>query len=235
MNTEERSICLRHDTTTDRVVILGSGGGGRTAASIIETQCAEQRRTGMEIAFLDDCDKRLFVNGHPVIGPTSKALDNADWPEETGFVVAFGSTCLPARDRVFRLLQAKERQILNVIHPRAIIDQWASVGVGNIIAANCVIHPNARLGNNCFLCVAATIDHDGDVGDNVYLSPGVHLAGGVTLEDGVFVGTGAALLPGIHVGKGAIIGAGAVVIGDVAAGATVAGVPARLIKKRKEA
>jgi sugar O-acyltransferase (sialic acid O-acetyltransferase NeuD family) len=217
-----------------RFIILGSGGGGRTAAGIIEAWSSDQGLSKPEIAFLDDADKRSHVNNYPVIGPVSKALDNSDWPDGTGFVIAFGSMCLPARERVYKLLKAKGRHVINAIHPLVTIDRCASLGIGNIIAANCVIHPNARLGNNCFLCVAATVDHDDEIGDNVYFSPGVHLSCNVTLENNVFIGTNAAVLPGVHIGKGAIIGAGAVVIRDVAAGATVVGVPARPIKKRKE-
>lgn len=44
-----------------------------------------------------------------------------------------------------------------------------------------------------------------------------------------FVGTGAIILAGCHVGDGAVVGAGAVVTRPVAAGAKVAGVPARVI------
>lgn len=50
---------------------------------------------------------------------------------------------------------------------------------------------------------------------------------GPTIEDRVQIGTGAKLIGPIRVGAGAQIGAGAVVVEDVAAGATVAGVPAR--------
>lgn len=234
MSTRHRSGQLFNDTTPDQFVILGGGGGGRTAASIIEMWVSERSHSLPEIVFLDDADRRLTINDYPVIGPVSKALDDPDWPKRTGFVVAFGATHMLARERVFRSLQAKGHYVINAIHPRATIDRWASLGVGNIIAANCVIHPNARLGNNCFLCVAATIDHDDEIGDNVYLSPGVHLAGGVILANNVFVGINATVLPEIHVGKGAIIGAGAVVTENVAAGTTVVGVPARPIEKRKE-
>lgn len=218
----------------NQFVIIGSGGGGRTAASIIEASSSEMSKSKPVIVFLDDADKRSSVNGYPVVGPVSMALDSADWPEGTGFIVAFGSMNLVARERVFRLLQAKGRRVINAIHPRVIIDRCATLGIGNIIAANCVIHPNAKVGNNCFFCVAATVDHDDEIGDNVYLSPGVHLAGAVILEENVFVGTSAAVLPGVRIGKGAVIGAGAIVTRDVASGITVVGVPARPIEKKKE-
>lgn len=58
--------------------------------------------------------------------------------------------------------------------------------------------------------------------------------GGVILEDNVFIGTGAIVLPGVRICKEAVVGAGAVVIRDVATGATVAGVPAKLINNRIE-
>jgi acetyltransferase-like isoleucine patch superfamily enzyme len=47
------------------------------------------------------------------------------------------------------------------------------------------------------------------------------------VEDRASVGSGAVILGGVRIGAGALVGAGAVVTGDVAPGATVAGVPAR--------
>lgn len=56
----------------------------------------------------------------------------------------------------------------------------------------------------------------------------------VRVRRGADVGTGAVLLPGVTVGEGAIVGAGAVVTHDVPDFAIVAGVPARVIRTRKE-
>jgi acetyltransferase-like isoleucine patch superfamily enzyme len=46
---------------------------------------------------------------------------------------------------------------------------------------------------------------------------------------GALIGAGATVSPGVLVGDRAIVGAGAVVVTDVPAGATVVGVPARVI------
>jgi acetyltransferase-like isoleucine patch superfamily enzyme len=43
------------------------------------------------------------------------------------------------------------------------------------------------------------------------------------------IGSGAVILPGVTIGENAKVGAGAVVTHDVPDGATVAGVPARII------
>jgi acetyltransferase-like isoleucine patch superfamily enzyme len=50
----------------------------------------------------------------------------------------------------------------------------------------------------------------------------------VSVGDGATIGSGATILGGVSIGAEAMIGAGAVVTADVPAGATVAGVPARV-------
>jgi len=74
-----------------------------------------------------------------------------------------------------------------------------------------IIHPEAKIGVNCMIFHQVT------------------LAGAVTLGGHVDVGAGAKLIGPLSVGDHARIGANAVVTGDVPAGATVAGIPARVI------
>jgi acetyltransferase-like isoleucine patch superfamily enzyme len=45
------------------------------------------------------------------------------------------------------------------------------------------------------------------------------------------IGSGATIMCGLTIGEGAIVGAGSVVTKDVPAGATVAGNPARVIRR----
>ena len=56
----------------------------------------------------------------------------------------------------------------------------------------------------------------------------------VRLERGCWLGALTVVLPGVTIGRSAVVGAGSVVTRDVAAGAVVAGAPARLVKRRGE-
>jgi len=56
----------------------------------------------------------------------------------------------------------------------------------------------------------------------------------VTIEDDVWIGSNCVILPGIHIGEGAVVGAGSVVTRDIDAKTVVAGVPARVVARRRE-
>ena len=57
----------------------------------------------------------------------------------------------------------------------------------------------------------------------------------VRIERGADVGVNAVVLPGVTIGAGSIVGAGAVVTRDVPPLAVVAGVPARILRYRRQA
>lgn len=108
------------------------------------------------------------------------------------------------------------------------------------------IHPGATIGRRFFIDhgMGVVIGETAEIGDDVTLYHDVTL-GGVspaeasdeqrcqkrhpTLRDGVIVGSGAQILGPITVEKGARVGANAVVIKDVPEGATVAGIPAKVV------
>jgi len=97
----------------------------------------------------------------------------------------------------------------------------AEIGGGLYIAhpIGSVISPK-RIGNNC------SIIHNVTIGmRNEWAFPDI--------GDNVFIGAGARILGGIRVGNNATIGANAVVVHDVPDGATVVGIPARVINMKE--
>jgi serine acetyltransferase len=69
---------------------------------------------------------------------------------------------------------------------------------------------------------------------NVPIHAQKHYSAGIVIEDDVWVGANAVILDGVTVGKGAVIAAGAVVSKDVPPLAIVAGVPAKVVRRRGE-
>ena len=104
------------------------------------------------------------------------------------------------------------------------------------------IHPGAKIGRRFFIDHGAgvVIGETAEIGDDVLMYQGVVL-GGTTLKrekrhptvgNNVVIGTGAVALGAITIGDGARIGSGSVVVKSVPAGATVVGIPGRIVEDR---
>ena len=106
------------------------------------------------------------------------------------------------------------------------------------------IHPGAKIGRRFFIDHGAgvVIGETTEIGDDVLLYQGVVLGGTSlkkgkrhpTLEDNVVVGAGAIVLGAITIGNGARIGSGSVVVKAVPLGATVVGIPGRIIDEHRK-
>ena len=58
--------------------------------------------------------------------------------------------------------------------------------------------------------------------------------GGIVIGDDAWLGVGVIVLDGVKIGKGAVVGAGSVVTRDIPDGAIATGVPARVVKMRRD-
>jgi serine O-acetyltransferase len=106
------------------------------------------------------------------------------------------------------------------------------------------IHPGAKIGRRVFIDhgMGVVIGETAEVGDDCLIYKGVVLGGTSlekikrhpTLENNVVVGSNACVLGAIRIGAGARIGSGAVVIHDVPSGATVVGVPGRIVEEHRK-
>jgi serine O-acetyltransferase len=101
------------------------------------------------------------------------------------------------------------------------------------------IHPGARIGRRLFIDhgMGVVIGETAEIGDDCTLYHGVTLGGTAwhrekrhpTLGNNVVVGAGAKILGPITIGDGARVGSNSVVVKAVPGGATVVGVPGRVV------
>lgn len=127
------------------------------------------------------------------------------------------------------------------------------IGDGSRIGPFVEIQRGVTIGSNCKIQSHTFVCDGVEIEDGVFVGHGVMFVNdktpratsdsgelqteedwellSTTVERGASIGSGAVVLGGVRIGTGALVGAGAVVTRDVAAGTTVAGVPARLLER----
>jgi acetyltransferase-like isoleucine patch superfamily enzyme len=142
---------------------------------------------------------------------------------------------------------------VRVFHPENIeIGNNVYIGHNTILKgyykSKMIIGDHTWIGQSCFLHSAGGIT----IGKAVGIGPGVKILtsvhkeeelskpilfndlefGEVIIGDGCDIGISSVILPGVTIGEGSIVGAGSVVITDVEPYSVVAGIPAKILRKR---
>ncbi|MBP1852928.1 acyltransferase [Rhizobium halophytocola] len=129
------------------------------------------------------------------------------------------------------------------------------VGERSWIAGHALVRGDVEFGANCSVNPYACISGKVRCGDGVRIASLVSIVGfnhgfddpnvpikdqalqmlGITIGNDVWIGANAVILDGVTISDGAVVAAGAVVTGDVPKASIVAGVPAKVIRRRGEA
>jgi sugar O-acyltransferase (sialic acid O-acetyltransferase NeuD family) len=159
-------------------------------------------------------------------------LDDFEPAPEDSAVVGTGDT---DRREVTERLRARGWKLARLVHPAAHVSETSEVGDGAIVGPGVVVGAMSTIGGGAVIGRGALVGHHATIEELATLSPGANVAGNTVVAAGAFIGMGASVRDHVRVGAGAVVGMGAVVVGDVADGVEVRGVPARPVSAKKRA
>lgn len=213
--------------TLGAVVVYGGGGHGKVVADL--ALCCGLTVLG----FVDDGREPGTVILGTEDGPQGalRVLGSGGWVTQHtfGFSLALAIGNNSARARIALLAEKHGLELQTLVHPKAQISRFASLGLGTVVMAGAVVNPSAQVGRGCIVNTGAVVEHDVKIGDYAHVSPNATLCGAAGLGEGSHLGAGATVLPQVQVGAHSVVGAGAVVCRDVPDHCVVAGVPARAL------
>lgn len=132
-----------------KLVILGSGGYGRTVYDIAE-------QLGYSITVLDDADKE-----HP-LASFFRYID-----DDTEFIPAFGNN--EFRLQWINRIEEAGGKLATLIHSSAYVSPKAQVSTGCVILPGAIVNTGSKVGKGCIINLGAAVDHDVVIEDGAHL------------------------------------------------------------------
>jgi UDP-perosamine 4-acetyltransferase len=218
------------EETVEQVVLLGAGAQARVVLDILRAIAAaphvrthpalpEMQVLGLLNAYADAAPTD-GIEGLPILAAVPATA--------TAAIPAIGENRL--REALSTRFATRGRRLVSVAHPSAVISARATLGAGIVVCPGAVIVTGGAVADGVIVNTGATVDHDCQLGAFCHIAPGAHLAGRVIVGERALIGISACVRQGITIGEDAVVGAGAAVVDDVPPGATVVGVPARLLR-----
>ena len=209
------------------IYILGAGGQARQVESILNAVDSKAKIT----AFLnrDSSYPLQYVHNVPVMGES--ALDGLRCED----VLILNGMGRPNRRKPIERLISKGFSFLQLVHPRAFIGKYVTIGEGTIIQSGVQFMTDVSVGKFALVDLSTTIGHDVTIGDYTTISTGVNIAGGAVIGHATWVGSGSVIIEDVRIGDNSVIGAGSVVTRDIGSNKLAYGVPAKEIRSIEDA
>lgn len=214
----------RVDLTGRTFLVWGAGGHGAVIADMIG------EAGGRVAGWIDRAGAAADGGSLPVFAEADIGAGALPGGADA-VAVAIGDN----RARLDQGARLDDRALPVVAHPSAAVSDSCTIEAGTVIMPLAVVNARARLGRLVIVNSGAVVEHDCELEDGVHVSPNATLGGAVRVGRRAWIGAGATVIPGVTVGADAVVGAGAVVLDDVGPGLTVAGVPARHLKRAGDA
>lgn len=208
-----------------KIYIVGAGGFGRELLWWIK-DINKMRPTWEIVGFLDDDPHALdsYECDFGIVG----SIQEWEPKEDEEFALALGSPAL--KRKIAGIMEAKGAKFATVIHPTAMLSEFAHYGKGFIMFPNSKLSANSTVGDFVTL-LSSPIGHDTEIGDFSVISGNCNVVRNVVIGKDVFLAAGVCIAQDIHIGDGAYLGLGCVVLKDVQPGATMFGNPARAMPR----
>lgn len=145
-----------------RLVILGSGGYGRTVADVAH-------QVNYSTIVLDDADMV-----HPL--STFSSYINSS----TSFIPAFGNNAF--RMEWINKIEESGGKVATLIHSTAYVSPTATINPGTVILPHAIINTDVVVGKGCIINLGAIVDHGCILEEGVHISPGAIVKGENRIE-----------------------------------------------------
>ena len=140
-----------------RLVILGSGGYGRTIADVAE-------QLGYATIVLDDANP-----AHPLA--SFQAYINSS----TSFIPAFGNSTF--RMEWINRIEDCSGQLATLIHPTAYVSPTTTISPSTVILPHAIVNTDVVVGKGCIINLGAIVDHGCILEEGVHIAPGAIVKG----------------------------------------------------------
>lgn len=193
-----------------KIAIVGAGSMAQSIVSMLVCD-----RNFQVVGFTDknSTTKGKKILGIEVIGAHS-ILKDLFKQGISGAVIAIGYDN-NIRERYFHELKGIGFEMINVVHPSAIVDPSAKISEGIVIGPGCVISPGVTIEKNTIIEAGTIIGANVQIGDNVYMGVGCCVSGGGFIKRNAFLSAGCSIAPFVTIGKNAKISPGASVTKDI--------------------
>ena len=134
------------------ILIYGAGGHAKV---VIDTVLREGKYT--IIGLVDDGEVAPAVLGFQVF----KRLEEVP-SKPSNFIVAIGDN--KTRKQKFEKLKEAGWKPATIVHPTAVISEFARIGEGSLICLKANINTDARVGDNVIINSGANVEHECNIG-----------------------------------------------------------------------
>jgi sugar O-acyltransferase (sialic acid O-acetyltransferase NeuD family) len=212
-----------------KIVLVGAGGHCKVIIDLIRS-IGEYEIVG--ITDKNNVNEKIF--SIDIIGDDSKLQEIYDLGVEYAFICVGALENIKFRNKLFDVLKDIGFKLPVLVHRKAVVSEYAKIDEGSCVMAGAIINSGASIGKNCIVNTGSIIEHDCVVKDNSHISPNACLAGGVIIGHNTQIGLSSSVIQNVIIGNNVILGSGAVAIDNIDDDTIATGVPAKVIRYKKE-